>query len=61
MEELTYEKAIRQLEEIVSKIESGTLDVDQLASRLKEAKEYIAYCQSVLKKVGEDVEKVLEE
>lgn len=58
---MTYESAIKQLETIVTQIESGELDVDQLATKLKEAKKLISFCQSVLTKVGKDVEDVLGE
>lgn len=58
---MKYEEAIKQLEEIVSKIESGSLDVDQLAAKLEEAKKLIKFCQSVLTKVGTDVEQIMAE
>lgn len=59
-EELTYEKAMHQLNSIVQKIESGQMDVDSLASNLRDAKELITYCKAKLTKVEEDVKKVLE-
>lgn len=60
-EELTYEKAMQELSAIVQKIESGQMDIDSLASNLKEAKKLITFCKAKLTKVEEDVKKVLEE
>lgn len=51
---------MKQLEEIVSQIESGKLDVDQLADKLKEAKTLIELCKNILTKVEDDVNQVLE-
>ncbi|MCQ2096006.1 MAG: exodeoxyribonuclease VII small subunit [Bacteroidaceae bacterium] len=58
---MKYEEAIKRLEEIVSKIESGSLDVDQLATKLEEAKRLIQFCQSILTQVGEEIDQILGE
>ena len=42
--EMTYEKAMKRLEEIVKKIEGGEMDIDSLAANLKEAKGLVEYC-----------------
>lgn len=55
-----YESAIKQLEEIAAQIESGKLDVDELADKLKEAKSLIGACKEILTKVENDVSQVLE-
>ena len=60
-EELTYEQAMKDLSSIVAKIESGQMDIDSLASNLKDAKELIAFCKAKLTKVEADVKKTLEE
>ena len=57
---LTYEEAMKQLNAIVQKIESGELDIDSLATNLKEAKDLIAFCKAKLTKVEADVKKTLE-
>ena len=36
--EMKYEEAVRQLEEIVAKMESNELDVDSLSQQLKTAR-----------------------
>lgn len=58
---MTYEKAIKRLEEIVRNIESGETDVDTLSSALKEAKELVVFCKDKLTKVEEDVKNILGE
>lgn len=57
---MTYEKAMKRLEEIVAKIESGEMDIDALATNLKEAKELVEYCKEKLTKVEAEVKKCLE-
>ncbi len=58
---MKYEEAIRELDEIVSKVENNQLDIDQLTTQLKRAKELIAFCRDVLYKTDEEVKALLEE
>lgn len=58
--DLTYEQAMKRLETIVSKVEQGEMDIDSLASKLKEAKELVEFCKAKLLKVEDDVKKILE-
>lgn len=58
-EELTYASAIAELENIVKGIESGEVDVDVLAERLKRATELIKFCNDRLKGTQEAVSKIL--
>ena len=58
--ELTYEKAMSRLEEIVKKIEGGEMDIDSLAANLKEAKTLVEYCKEKLTKVEAEVNKCLD-
>lgn len=60
MKEQKYETAMKQLEEIVSKMESGELDVDSLAKELKTAQELIKMCKDKLFKTEEEINKILE-
>ncbi|MCR5312199.1 MAG: exodeoxyribonuclease VII small subunit [Bacteroidaceae bacterium] len=59
-EKITYEQAIKRIEEITRKVESGEMDIDSLAANLKEAKELINVCKEKLTKVENDVQKILE-
>ncbi len=60
-EKLTYEEAIHRIEEITKKVESGEMDIDSLATNLKEAKELVQFCKEKLTKVEADVKKILDE
>ena len=52
---MKYEEAIQQLETIVAQIEDNELDIDQLASRLKEAQKFIKFCKETLYKTDEKI------
>jgi len=58
---LTYSQAKQELEEIVSAIESGELDVDALTEKVKRASELIAICKERLTKTDEELQKILDE
>lgn len=58
--EMTYEEAMKRLEEIVKKIESGEMDIDLLAQHLKEAKNLVDFCKDKLTNVEEEVKKCLD-
>jgi len=60
-EKISYEEAIQRIEEITKKIESGEMDIDSLATSLKEAKELVQFCKEKLTKVEADVKKILDE
>lgn len=57
----TYEEAMRRLEDIVKKVESGDLDIDSLADHLKEAQKLIQLCRDKLYKADAEIKKMLEE
>lgn len=57
----TYKEAMQQLEEISRSISSGELDVDQLAAKLKQAKELVEFCKKKLQTVEADVNQILSE
>lgn len=57
---MTYEEAMKRLEEIVSNIETGKTDVDSLSASLKEASKLIAFCKDKLTKAEADVKNILE-
>lgn len=56
---MKYEEAMRQLEEIARKMESGELDIDSLSEQLKTAQKLIKLCKSKLTKTDEEIRKVL--
>lgn len=61
MKEQTYNEAFERLQKIVSQIESGELDIDQLADMIKEANKLIAFCNDKLTKADEEIKKLSQE
>lgn len=57
---LKYEEAIRQLEDIVSKMENDELDIDQLSTQLKQAQQLVKLCKDKLTKTDADIKKLLD-
>ena len=43
-EEMKYEQAVRELEQIVERMENDELDIDQLSEQLKRAKTLVKLC-----------------
>lgn len=61
MSELSYSVAIRELEEIIGKMESDNCDIDQLSTYTSRALELLKFCKERLFKTNEEVERCLEE
>ena len=59
-DEITYKKAVQQLEQIVDKLENGELDIGTMTEQLKEAQHLIKFCKDKLTKADEDINKILE-
>lgn len=57
----TYSEAMKRLEEIVSRIESNELDIDQLGEYLQEVQKLIKFCKNKLYKADAEIKKILEE
>jgi exodeoxyribonuclease VII small subunit len=58
-EPLTYMQAYVQLEELIEQLEDGSIEIDKLSDKVKQANELIAVCEAKLRKVEEDVNEVL--
>ena len=58
---MTYSQAISRLEEIMSSVQSGKMDIDTLTDALKEASELVKFCRGKLYKVDEEVKAMLDE
>ena len=56
---MSYNEQLKQLEQIVSEIESGQLSIDQLAEKVKTATKLLADCRKQLTKVESDINKIL--
>ena len=55
---MTYSQAIKRLEEIVNLIESNQIEIDQLAEKIKEANQIIAFWTDKLTKADQEIEKL---
>lgn len=55
----SYSEAMKRLETIVSQIESGELDIDELGNQLKEAQKLIKFCRDKLYKADEEIKKMI--
>lgn len=58
--DIKYSKALKRLEEIIQKIESEEIDVDELSEKVKEAIELITVCKGKIQKAEVDVKQVVD-
>jgi len=58
---LSYSEAIAAIDEILEQIETGELDVDELAARVKQATELLKLCKSKLFNTTKEIDKVLKD
>lgn len=61
MEEMTYAKAISELEGIVAKMQSDNCDIDSLAGYTGRALQLLKFCKEKLHTTDEEVKKCLGE
>lgn len=59
--DIKYGEAIKEIEEILSKIENEELDVDDLTSKVKRVSELLSICKNKLHNTEEQVEKILKD
>lgn len=59
--EIKYEEALRQLEDIVSKMENEELDIDELTTELKQAQKLVKLCKDKLTKTDKEIKIILKE
>ncbi len=58
--EMTYEKAMKDLQKIMTDLEQDKVKVDDLPQRVKEANALIKFCKTKLRNAEEDVMSLLE-
>ncbi|MCH5310841.1 MAG: exodeoxyribonuclease VII small subunit [Prevotella sp.] len=58
---MKYEESLRQLDDIVRKMENNEFDIDQLSEQLKKAKKLISQCKDKLQKTNEEIQKILDD
>lgn len=57
---MTYEESLKQLEDIVQKMEAGDYSIDELAEKLTLAQQLISQCKEKLEKTDSEIKKILE-
>ena len=60
MVEVKFSKAMKRLEEIISKIENDETDIDELSERVKEAVGLIKTCKERIQKAEMEVKQVVD-
>ncbi|MCK5014648.1 MAG: exodeoxyribonuclease VII small subunit [Candidatus Omnitrophica bacterium] len=60
MTEVKYSKSIKKLEEIIERIESEDIDVDELSAKVKEAVSLIKTCKNKIEVAELEVKKVVD-
>jgi|OpeIllAssembly_1097287.scaffolds.fasta_scaffold134729_2 exodeoxyribonuclease VII small subunit len=58
--EISYQDAVREIEETIRKIESGELNVDQLTDKVKRVSALLEICRKKLKTAEEEIVKIIE-
>jgi exodeoxyribonuclease VII small subunit len=60
-EEMKYEAAFAQLQDIVRKMENDEFSIDEIAVQLKEAQRLIKFCKDKLTKTEAEIQKIQSE
>jgi len=56
-----FEQALKRLEEIVSGMESGTLDLDKMIASFEEGQQLLKFCSGKLDEVEKRIEKIVKD
>ena len=60
-ENLKYEEAVAELEQIVNRMENDELNIDSMGEQLMRAQQLIKLCKAKLTKTDEEIKKILAE
>jgi len=56
---LSYEEALEQLQDIVKKLENKEIKIDELASTVAKANELVEFCQEKLQQTENEIQKIV--
>ncbi len=59
--ELTYSKALEELEKLAAEIESGKADPDTLSQKIQRSLELVAFCRKKLRETEEELDRLMSE
>ena len=57
---LKYEEALKRLQVIVQMLEAKEVKIDELADKVKEAKELVDYCREKLDRTEDEIKKIID-
>lgn len=57
---ITYEKAMKEIEDIADKMEKREYTIDELTEKLARAQQLIIFCREKLVKTDEEINKLLQ-
>lgn len=61
MKKLTYEAALKELQEIVDALQENTMGIDELSAQMQRAAELIGFCREKLRRTEEEIQGLFEE
>ncbi len=59
--EIGFNEAVRDIEEILKRIEDGEPEIDQLSANVKKAAELIKICRTKLRETEEKIDSILKD
>jgi exodeoxyribonuclease VII small subunit len=59
--QLGFEPALKRLEEIVTQMEAGTLDLDKMINYFEEGQKLLKHCSGKLNEVERRIEKIVKD
>ena len=59
MKKINYEETVKQLEDIVAKMEDGEMDLESMTTQLKKAQELVKLCKDRLTQTDKDIQALL--
>lgn len=60
-EKISYEASIKEIEEILEKIETGNLSVDELAGKVSRVTELLKFCRDRLHTTEAQIDRILDD
>ena len=57
--EISYRAAIEEMETILARIDSGEMDIDELAEKVKRVTVLLEHCRKKLRSTESEIEKIM--
>ena len=59
--EITYSEAVKQIEEILERIDNEELDIDELAKSVRTVSDLLKFCRGKLRNTEAEIAKILDD